>query len=154
MGIDAPVEDAQVGSEFFAGGWAIDTAARADSGISVMDVSAYPADRWDRPMPTAVGNHADARIIGGNFNAWPDQSSIATMTTRYGDAWAVAAASGRASSFAGNGGETKKGRIDYIDYSKDASVLSLRTVEVPDTRDASGRKPSDHRPVLATFDVK
>lgn len=98
--------------------------------------------------------YAEARIICGDFNAWPDQSSISTMTTRYRDAWADAAAAGRARSYAGNNGETKKGRIDYIYYSKGASVLSLRKVEVPDTRDASGRMPSDHRPVLATFDVK
>ncbi len=107
-----------------------------------------------RQIVSLADNYAESRIICGDFNAWPDQSSIATMTTRYRDAWAVAAAAGRASSFSGNDGETKKGRIDYIYYSRGASVLSLRKVEVPDTRDASGRMPSDHRPVLATFDVK
>jgi endonuclease/exonuclease/phosphatase family metal-dependent hydrolase len=101
-----------------------------------------------------ANQYAEARIICGDFNAWPDQSSVATMTTRYRDAWAEAAAAGRARSFAGNNGETRKGRIDYVYYSKGASVLSLRKVEVPDTRDAAGRMPSDHRPVLATFDVK
>ncbi len=101
-----------------------------------------------------ANQYGEGRIIAGDFNAWPDQSSIATMTTRYRDSWADAAATGRAFSFAGNNGETRKGRIDYVYYSKGAGVLSLRKVEVPDTRDASGRMPSDHRPVLATFDVK
>jgi exonuclease III len=54
---------------------------------------------------------------------------------------------------AGNSGETKNGRIDYIFYSK-GSNLSVKSSQVYDTRDANGITPSDHRPVLTTFLVK
>jgi len=96
------------------------------------------------------------RLVTGDFNAWPDQSSIGVMTGAYTDGWARAESAGAASSFSGNSpfGATKNGRIDYVFYVPGASVLTLKTVQVPDTRDASGVMPSDHRPVLATFDVR
>jgi endonuclease/exonuclease/phosphatase family metal-dependent hydrolase len=94
------------------------------------------------------------RIIAGDMNAWPDQSSIAQFTRTYKDSWAVAAANGTATSFAGNAGETRNGRIDYIFYSSAASDLSVRSSQVFDTRDAAGHMPSDHRPVLTVFNVR
>src|SRR5262245_46949766 len=63
------------------------------------------------------------RIITGDMNAWPDQTSIAHFNTLYYDSWAVAAANGTATAFSGNNGETKKGRIDYIFYSRSAASL-------------------------------
>src|SRR5207344_1519909 len=54
------------------------------------------------------------RIITGDMNAWPDQTSIAKFNQYYNDSWAVAAANGTATAFAGNNGQTKNGRIDYI----------------------------------------
>jgi exonuclease III len=62
----------------------------------------------------------------------------------------VAASKGTAIAFSGNTGETKKGRIDYIYYSK-GSKLAVKSSQVYDTRDANGVMPSDHRPVLTTF---
>jgi endonuclease/exonuclease/phosphatase family metal-dependent hydrolase len=100
---------------------------------------------------------ADPRIVAGDLNAWPDQTSIAEFGKSYYDSWAKAEAAGTASSFSGNSpfGATKNGRIDYIWYSKGSStVLSVVKSQVPDTRDSSGRMPSDHRPVLTTFTVK
>jgi endonuclease/exonuclease/phosphatase family metal-dependent hydrolase len=96
------------------------------------------------------------RIVLGDFNAWPDQSSIAVTTGEYYDAWAEAEKVGDASSFSGNSpaGATRKGRIDYIFYSRGSSVLQLKSVRVPDTRNSSGVMPSDHRPVLAVYDVR
>jgi endonuclease/exonuclease/phosphatase family metal-dependent hydrolase len=94
------------------------------------------------------------RIIAGDMNAWPDQTSIAQLTQTYRDSWAVAAANGTATAFAGNNGETKNGRIDYIFYSSGAADLSVKSSQVFDTRDASGYMPSDHRPILTVFNVR
>jgi endonuclease/exonuclease/phosphatase family metal-dependent hydrolase len=94
------------------------------------------------------------RIITGDMNAWPNQTSIAHFNNTYHDSWAVAAAQGTATAFAGNNGETKNGRIDYIFYSKKSVNLTVKSSQVYDTRDANGAMPSDHRPVLTTFVVK
>ena len=94
------------------------------------------------------------RIITGDMNAWPNQTSIAHFNTLYYDSWAVAAASGTATAFSGNNGETKNGRIDYIFYSRNAASLKVVSSRVYDTRDANGVMPSDHRPVLTTFEVR
>jgi endonuclease/exonuclease/phosphatase family metal-dependent hydrolase len=99
---------------------------------------------------------AENRILTGDMNAWPDQSSIAEYNKTYNDSWAVAEASGKAISFSGlsPSGATKKGRIDYIFYSKKATNLVVVSSQVYDTRDANGVMPSDHRPVLTTFEVR
>ncbi len=94
------------------------------------------------------------RILAGDMNAWPDQTSIAQLNTRYNDSWAVADANGSATAFPGNNGQTKNGRIDYIFYSKTSPNLSVLSSQVYDTRDANGLMPSDHRPVLTTFLVQ
>ncbi len=99
---------------------------------------------------------AENRIVTGDMNAWPDQSSIAEYNKTYADSWAVAESKGLAVQFAGlsPSGATKKGRIDYIFYSKNAANLVVRQSQVYDTRDSSGVMPSDHRPVVTTFDVR
>jgi endonuclease/exonuclease/phosphatase family metal-dependent hydrolase len=102
---------------------------------------------WAAPEP-------ENRIITGDMNAWPDQTSIAQFNKFYKDSWSVAASMGTAKAFGGNSGETKKGRIDYIFYSKTASNLVVTSSQVYDTRDARGVMPSDHRPVLTTFKVR
>jgi endonuclease/exonuclease/phosphatase family metal-dependent hydrolase len=102
---------------------------------------------WAAPQP-------ENRIITGDMNAWPDQSSIAHFRSLYHDSWAVAAANGAAIAFSGNSGETKNGRIDYIFYSKSSANLQVVSSQVYDTRDSAGVTPSDHRPVLTTFVVK
>ncbi|MEP6593591.1 MAG: DNRLRE domain-containing protein, partial [Acidobacteriota bacterium] len=63
---------------------------------------------------------AENRILTGDMNAWPDQTSIAEFVKTYYDSWAVAEKAGKAVSFSGltPSGATKKGRIDYIFYSK------------------------------------
>jgi endonuclease/exonuclease/phosphatase family metal-dependent hydrolase len=102
---------------------------------------------WAAPQP-------ENRIITGDMNAWPDQTSIAQYNKSYYDSWTVAASKGAAYAFAGNSGETKNGRIDYILYSKASSNLTVTSSQVFDTRDANGVMPSDHRPVLTTFEVR
>jgi endonuclease/exonuclease/phosphatase family metal-dependent hydrolase len=94
------------------------------------------------------------RIITGDMNAWPDQTSIAQLDSLYNDSWAVAKANGTATAFSGNNGETKSGRIDYIFYSKSSPNLKVVSSQVYDTRDSNGVTPSDHRPVLTVFEVK
>ena len=96
------------------------------------------------------------RIISGDFNAWPDQSSIAELRKTYTDSWEAATALGKAFTFAGNNpiGATKNGRIDYIFYSKGVSNLGLIQSQVVDTRTAAGVMPSDHRPVVTTLEVR
>jgi len=94
------------------------------------------------------------KILTGDMNAWPDQSSIQHLNTVFYDSWTVAGQNGTATAFSGNYGETKNGRIDYIFYSKASSSLVVKASQVVDTRDANGVMPSDHRPVLTTFTVK
>jgi endonuclease/exonuclease/phosphatase family metal-dependent hydrolase len=96
------------------------------------------------------------RILTGDMNAWPDQTSIAEYTKTYNDSWAVAELAGKATAFSGSNpfGATKNGRIDYILYSKKATNLVVVSSQVYDTRNSSGAMASDHRPVVTTFDVR
>ena len=102
-----------------------------------------------------AASFAENRIITGDMNAWPDQTSIAEYDKTYKDSWAVASSKGTAYQFSGLSpdGATKKGRIDYIFYSKNASNLATVSSQVYDTRDSSGYMASDHRPVLTVFDI-
>jgi endonuclease/exonuclease/phosphatase family metal-dependent hydrolase len=99
---------------------------------------------------------AENRILTGDMNAWPDQTSIAEIARQYRDSWTDAAARSKALQFSGLApdGATKKGRIDYIFYSKGSSALAVVQSQVVDTRDARGAIPSDHRPVVTTFSVR
>ncbi len=100
-----------------------------------------------------AASEPENRILTGDMNAWPDQTSIAQFNKYYKDSWAVAASKGTATAFSGNSGETKNGRIDYIFYSRNAPNLSVKSSRVYDTRDSNGVMPSDHRPVLTVFGV-
>ncbi len=98
---------------------------------------------------------AEPRIIAGDFNAWPSTTENATMKITYIDSWAQAQADGTAVAYPGNtDGNTRNSRIDYIYYSKGATVLTLVSSQVFDVRDANGVMPSDHRPVMSTFTIK
>jgi len=110
-------------------------------------VQATEVTTWASAQP-------ENRIITGDMNAWPDQTSIAQFNKFYNDSWTTASNQGTAVAFSGNTGQTKSGRIDFIFYSKNAANLSVKSSQVFDTRDASGVTPSDHRPVLTTFIVK
>ena len=99
--------------------------------------------------------HPENRILTGDMNAWPDQTSIAEYNKTYNDSWTVATSKGAAYEFSGLSpdGATKSGRIDYIFYSKGVSNVSTVSSQVYDTRDSSGYMPSGHRPVLTTFQI-
>jgi endonuclease/exonuclease/phosphatase family metal-dependent hydrolase len=110
---------------------------------------AQEVTRWAASQP-------ENRILTGDMNAWPDQTSIAEYNKNYNDSWTVASAKGTAYQFSGLApdGATKNGRIDYIFYSKNSSNLVVLESQVYDTRDANGAMASDHRPVLTTFEVR
>lgn len=98
---------------------------------------------------------AQQRIIMGDFNSWPGTSEYANMTKDQRDSWAVAQSLGTAVAYADNpNGNTRNSRIDYVWYSMGATLLQLKSARVYDTRDANGVRPSDHNPLVATFEVK
>jgi len=104
-----------------------------------------------RELKSWLTAFAEQRIVAGDFNGWPGTSEITEMSKDYYDAWAVAKAKGTATSYDGNpDGNTRNSRIDYVFYSKGATLLSLVSAQVVDTR---ADMVSDHRPVLATFKV-
>ncbi len=107
-----------------------------------------------REVTAWAASEPENKILTGDMNAWPDQSAIAEINKYFYDTWDIAAAKGKAYAFSGNSGETKKGRIDYVFYSKGSPHLSVKSSQVYDTRSSSGVMPSDHRPVLTTFDVR
>jgi endonuclease/exonuclease/phosphatase family metal-dependent hydrolase len=104
-------------------------------------------------VTTWAAAEPENKILTGDMNAWPDQSSIAQLNKFFYDSWAIAASKGTTVAFSGNDGQTKNGRIDYIYYSKSAK-LSVKSSQVYDTRDSKGVMPSDHRPVLTVFTVQ
>ena len=74
------------------------------------------------------------------------------MEASYYDAWAEGKKAGIAYSAPDNPyGNTRGSRIDYIFYSRQEQHLTLKKVQVVDTRDSDGDMPSDHRPLLAEF---
>jgi endonuclease/exonuclease/phosphatase family metal-dependent hydrolase len=101
-----------------------------------------------------ASRYSQQHIMAGDFNAWPGATEISNMTAVAYDAWAEAKSDGTALAYDGNtAGNTRNSRIDYVWYSKRATQLVLRGAQVFDTRDAAGVMPSDHRPVMATFQV-
>jgi endonuclease/exonuclease/phosphatase family metal-dependent hydrolase len=101
-------------------------------------------------------NFPEQRIIAGDWNAQAGDSQVTTVTNTYIDAWAKAVADGTATCYDGNTrfGATRNTRIDYIFYSKQATSLALRSARVYDTRGSGGYMPSDHKPLLVTFEVR
>lgn len=95
------------------------------------------------------------RIIMGDFNAWPQLTEIYEMTKEYRDGWAEAVKANVDFAYPDNpDGNTRKNRIDYVFYSTGATGLVLKRAQVFDTRDAYGVKPSDHNPLVVTFEVR
>jgi endonuclease/exonuclease/phosphatase family metal-dependent hydrolase len=108
-----------------------------------------------RELVTYMRGFAENRIVAGDFNDQNYDAPITTMTASYFDAWAEAKKAGIASAPADNpDGSTRNSRIDYIFYSRGEQHLTLRKVQVVETRDANGVMPSDHRPVVAEFLVQ
>ncbi|MGH9372552.1 MAG: endonuclease/exonuclease/phosphatase family protein, partial [Vicinamibacterales bacterium] len=108
-----------------------------------------------KQLTTWAASFAQQRILAGDFNAWPGTAELVNMISGHVDAWAAAKLAGTAVAYSGNSaGNTRNTRIDYVWYSKAASRLHLKQMRVFDTRDSRGVMPSDHRPIMATFEVK
>ena len=108
-----------------------------------------------RELLSWADNYPEQRVIAGDFNAWPGAGEIRTMTADYRDSWAAAQSNEIDVAYSGNSaGNTRNSRIDYIWHSEGASRLRLRQVRVFDVRNSSGVMPSDHRPLMATYDVR
>lgn len=102
-----------------------------------------------------ASSFAEQRIFAGDFNAWPGASEISNMTSSYIDTWAYAKSAGTATAYSGNeAGNTRNSRIDYVWLSKSATRTTIKASRVYDVRNSSGVMPSDHRPVMTTFEVK
>ena len=57
--------------------------------------------------------------------------------------------------YSGNdAGNTRNSRIDYVWLSKSATRTTIKASRVYDVRNSSGVAPSDHRPVMTTFEVR
>ena len=108
-----------------------------------------------RQLMNWADNHAEQRIVAGDFNSWPGTTEINEMGRTYYDGWAVARSRGVAYSFPGNPeGNTRNTRIDYVWSSRGATYLNVTRAEVFDTRNSSGYKPSDHNPLIVTYQVR
>jgi endonuclease/exonuclease/phosphatase family metal-dependent hydrolase len=114
---------------------------------------------------------SESRIIGGDFNAGPDTSESISMTGTYYDSWMQAMNVGTAVAYPDNPvymhTRTRRGRIDYLWYSRSSPYLTLTGTQIPDTRNLSqtnvvitlgtlddkGVRPSDHNPMIANFQL-
>jgi endonuclease/exonuclease/phosphatase family metal-dependent hydrolase len=122
-------------------------------------------------MSFATG-FSEQRIYAGDFNAGPDTSEMVRMTSGYYDSWMRAMNAGTATAYPDNPigmhTRTRRGRIDYVYHSLGASALFLKGTQIPDTRDLNnknvavflgtaddkGVRPSDHNPMIATYEIR
>jgi endonuclease/exonuclease/phosphatase family metal-dependent hydrolase len=115
----------------------------------------YSTDSWRTTQINEairwIQNFSQPRIVMGDFNTNPGTSDYSLAATPYEDAWASGRSAGIATAYNGTGNTHGGSRFDYVFYSR-AAALSLRSVDVPDTR-VDGVQPSDHDPVIATFAV-
>ncbi len=106
-------------------------------------------------LQACMSNFAQQRVVAGDFNAGSSTAEIKDMTAGHLDGWAYAKSLGVAVNYSGNcDGCTRNSRIDYVFVSKEATALLLKKVEIIDTRNASGVMASDHKPMIATFEVR
>ena len=106
-------------------------------------------------LKSYASSYAEQRILAGDFNAWPGAAELSNMTGSYIDTWADAKADGTAVAYSGNeAGNTRNSRIDYVWLSKNATRTTIKGSRVYDVRNSSGVMPSDHRPLMTTFEVK
>ena len=108
-----------------------------------------------RELVAWADNYPEQRILAGDFNAWPGAAEISVMKHGHHDSWALAQSLDVDVAYSGNAaGNTRRSRIDYVFFSKGASRLRLRQTRVFDVRDSRGVMPSDHRPLMATYEVR
>ena len=108
-----------------------------------------------RQLVSWASTQPEQRIVAGDFNWYPGTTEINEMGRTYYDGWAVARSAGDAYAYPDNpDGNTRNNRIDYVWYSRNASYLRVTRAQVYDTRDSNGSRPSDHNPLMVTFEVR
>ena len=109
-----------------------------------------------KAMQACASNWNEARIIAGDYNMQEGSTEYYAAVNGYVDAWKAAKSIGTAINFDGNGdGATRNSRIDYVFASQGASMLTLQSAQVFDTRNPStGVRPSDHKPLLVVYAVR
>ena len=120
-------------------------------------------------MNNWMSGFSEQRIVAGDYNLFPHWAEYGTMTSLYYDSWQQAFNAGTAIAYPDNpDGFTRKGRVDFINYSKSAGGLRLIEVRMPDQRDFSNRnvaisvgnsndwavRPSDHNFLVTTFEIR
>jgi len=116
--------------------------------------SASNRDTQAKELVSYAKGFAEDRILVGDFNDQADKTSMQTLISSYHDAWAEAVKAGTQKSATDNpNGNTRNSRIDFVLYSRGEAHLTLKSVQVVDTRDGNGYMPSDHRPLLTVFTV-
>jgi endonuclease/exonuclease/phosphatase family metal-dependent hydrolase len=123
-------------------------------------------------LQSFAGAFSEPRLGGGDFNAGPDLSEIIQMTSNYYDSWMEAMNIGTASAYPDNPvywqTRTRRGRIDYIFYSRWSGIMFMKSAQIPDVRDYSNPnvviklgipednyvRPSDHNPMIAVIEIR
>jgi endonuclease/exonuclease/phosphatase family metal-dependent hydrolase len=106
-------------------------------------------------MQACANAWAEVHVIAGDFNMQSGSTEYNVMAATYGDAWPTAKALGTAINYSGNcDGCTRNSRIDYVFTSKGQTFASVKGAQIFDTRDANGVMPSDHKPMLVTFEIQ
>ena len=109
-----------------------------------------------RQLVAWADNHAEQRIIAGDFNGWPgtagDQRDAQDPQRRMGRRQEQGR--GRVLSRATRTATRGTPASTTSDSSKGATALVVTRAEVFDTRDSAGQKPSDHNPLIVTFQVR
>jgi endonuclease/exonuclease/phosphatase family metal-dependent hydrolase len=138
-------------------GLAVRVAAMPDVPVIVTHLAANRQNQQDRIRELAVllpwAAQQGPGILVGDLNAQPDAEELRPVMARYRDAWAEAAAGGRAGGI--TSGSTRPGgrvsRIDYVLYDA-GQALALDSAAVIDvTALSTAGEVSDHFPVVATF---
>ena len=108
-----------------------------------------------RQLVSWADNHAEQRIIAGDFNGWPGTPEITEMLRTYNDGWAVARGKGVAVSLPGNpDGNTRNTRIDYVRLFEGRDRSSSSPAPKCSTRVTRSDEVSDHNPLMVTFQVR
>ena len=111
------------------------------------------------------------KVLSGDMNAANDTPEVLNLLNNFRDSWVDALNQNAAQAYPDNpvwlNTRTRRWRIDFVLYSSDQSIFSVRGSNIPDLRDLSqtnvvtllgtpddkGVRPSDHNLVVADFDV-
>ena len=120
------------------------------------DSSSRPRDADARAASRGPTSFAEQRIIAGDFNAWPGAGEISNMTSRLQRHLGARAEPATSTCLLGQHRRQhaqQPHRLRLALEERDAA-LKLKGSQVFDVRNSSGVAPSDHRPVMTTFEVK